>query len=144
MNAPQTPDDGGRIPQQAETTSTAHPLADRIVDQVEALVEEAETAGQPIEVDPFRKQLFELFVTAEGAGYVVDGGDPDLTSDGLCQTLAGRWGLKDAAQESFTSQTRMHEQHVQKMRSLWSVMRMWMEWSYAWERWPEFHSKDAE
>ena len=26
-----------------------------------------------------------------------------------------------------------------KMRLLWSVMRMWMEWDYAWERWDEFH-----
>ncbi|MEW4529885.1 MAG: hypothetical protein ACF8PG_13980 [Maioricimonas sp. JB045] len=138
-----TPDDG-RIPAETAENSPKHPLAEQIVDQVEALVAEAETAGQPIEVDPYRKQLFELFVTAEGAGYVVDGGDPDLTSDGLCQLLAGRWGLKDAAQESFASQTRLHEQHLQKMRSLWSVMRMWMEWAYAWERWPEFHAKDAD
>ena len=26
-----------------------------------------------------------------------------------------------------------------QMRSLWSVMRMWMEWTYAWDRWVEFH-----
>lgn len=85
-----TPDDG-RIPAETAENSPKHPLAEQIVDQVEALVAEAETAGQPIEVDPYRKQLFELFVTAEGAGYVVDGGDPDLTSDGSasCWPVAG-------------------------------------------------------
>jgi len=25
------------------------------------------------------------------------------------------------------------------MRMLWSFLRMWMEWAYAWERWSEFH-----
>ena len=28
-------------------------------------------------------------------------------------------------------------------RLLWSVMRMWMEWDYAWERWEEFHRSQA-
>ena len=27
------------------------------------------------------------------------------------------------------------------MRLLWSVMRMWMEWTYAWQRWAEFHQE---
>jgi hypothetical protein len=29
--------------------------------------------------------------------------------------------------------------HMNRMRSLWSMMRMWMEWTYAWDRWEEFH-----
>ena len=33
--------------------------------------------------------------------------------------------------------------HLQKMRSLWSIMRMWMEWTYAWQRWPEFHRAEG-
>jgi hypothetical protein len=36
-------------------------------------------------------------------------------------------------------QTRMPADQLAKMRLLWSVMRMWMEWDYAWERWDEFH-----
>ena len=33
----------------------------------------------------------------------------------------------------------MPADQLAKMRLLWSVMRMWMEWDYAWERWAEFH-----
>jgi hypothetical protein len=47
--------------------------------------------------------------------------------------------LADAAQNSHGQQEKMAPKHVGKMRLLWSLMRMWMEWTYAWERWPEFH-----
>ena len=63
----------------------------------------------------------------------------DLTADGLCRTLAERWNLADATRESFSNQTRLPKEHLARMRLLWSVMRMWMEWTYAWQRWPEFH-----
>jgi len=116
-------------------------LADRILDRIEALIFEAEQTTKPLELDPYRGQLFELFVTANGAGYTRDGSDPDLSADGLCRALGTRWGLANAARESLTQQTRMPQEHLSKMRLLWSVMRMWMEWDYAWERWDEFHNR---
>ncbi len=122
-------------------TSTRQLLANGIVDRVEAVVTGAQEADKPIEIDPYRGQLFELFVTAEGAGYLDEDGDPDadLTSDGLCRALAQRWGLADATRASLEQQTRLPPQELARMRLLWSVMRMWMEWSYAWQRWSEFH-----
>jgi hypothetical protein len=83
--------------------------------------------------------LFESFVTANAAGMAREGADPDLTSDGLCRRLAERWGLRAATEDSVRSQSRLPPDQLARMRSLWSVMRMWMEWTYAWERWPEFH-----
>ncbi len=115
--------------------------ADRILDRIEALICEAEQTTKPLELDPYRSQLFELFVTANGAGYTQDDSDPDLSADGLCRALGARWGLANAARESLTHQTRMPQEHLSKMRLLWSVMRMWMEWDYAWERWEEFHNR---
>lgn len=116
-------------------------LSDRILDRIEALILEAEKATRPLEVDPFRGQLFELFVTANGAGLMQEGAEADLSADGLCRLLGARWGLADAARESVSQQTRMPVEHLAKMRLLWSVMRMWMEWDYAWQRWDEFHKK---
>jgi hypothetical protein len=123
----------------ANPASLGQFLASGIVDRVETLLAEAEAAGKPLEVDPYRGQLFELFVTAEGAGYLQEGSEPDLSSDGLCRILAQRWGLADAARESFAHQTKLPSADLAKMRLLWSVMRMWMEWTYAWSRWSEFH-----
>ena len=70
-------------------SSVGESLASGIVDRVEALLVEADASRKPIEVDPYRGQLFELFVTAEGAGYLREGSDPDLSSDGLCRALSG-------------------------------------------------------
>lgn len=123
------------------TTERDQSLADQILSQVEALILESEQNQKPLEIEPFRSQLFELFVTAQGAGYVVDDANPDLTADGLCQALATRWGLRDAAQSSVRDQSRLPQEHMARMRSLWSVMRMWMEWTYAWSRWEEFHQR---
>ena len=53
--------------------------------------------------------------------------------------MAVRWNLADPTREAFASQRKLPPEHLARMRLLWSVMRMWMEWSYAWERWPEFH-----
>lgn len=122
----------------------ASQLADRIIDRVEALILEAEQTTKPLELDPYRGQLFELFVTANGAGYTKEGAPEDLSADGLCRQLGARWNLASAARESVSAQTRIPQEHLSKMRLLWSVMRMWMEWDYAWERWGEFHSKPAE
>ena len=124
-----------------EQTSVGASLAEMIVDRVEELCLQAERAGRPLEVDPYRGQLFELFVTAHGAGLVGEDAEPDLTADGLCRALGERWGLADAARQSVESQRRLPPEHLARMRVMWSVMRMWMEWAYAWERWGEFHGE---
>lgn len=116
-------------------------LAQRVVDQVDGIITRAEAATKPLEIDPSHKELFELFVLAQGAGLTADGADPDLSADGLCRALSERWGLKSAAEQSLSTHSRMADDQLAKMRSLWSVMRMWMEWSYAWDRWAEFHTK---
>lgn len=122
-----------------ETGETVMDLAQRIVDQVDGIISRAEAGTKPLEIDPFRKQLFELFVVADGAGLTEDGADPDLSADGLCRNLSERWGLKSAAEQSLSHQSRLGDEQLARMRSLWSVMRMWMEWTYAWNRWNEFH-----
>ena len=114
-------------------------LASRILDRVEELILMAERETKPMELDPLRGELFELFVTANGAGYTTENSDPDLSADGLCRTLGLRWGLASAAKNAIESSGRMSAEQLSKMRLLWSVMRMWMEWSYAWDRWSEFH-----
>ena len=124
----------------SHTLSTATELAAQIIDEVDRLVKQAEESGEPLEVDPARTRLFELFVTAHGAGYLDEESQPDLTADGLCAALSERWGLRNAARESTANQSRMPPEQLVKMRHLWSVMRMWMEGTYAWSRWDEFHS----
>jgi hypothetical protein len=124
-------------------------VADDILNGVEILLMEARGSTQPLEVDPCRSRLFEMFVTADGAQLVRDDresglseetDDPtDLSADGICRSLARRWGLDMAARESTASQSRLPPEQLEQMRLLWSVMRMWMEWSYAWRRWEEFH-----
>ncbi len=122
-------------------TSTAPDgsLAATIVDGVDALICDAEQGRKPLEIDPCRARLFELFVTADAAGLVTEDADPDLTADGLCRVLSERWGLRTAAEASFRAEAKMPADQLARMRSLWSLMRMWMEWTYAWRRWPEFH-----
>jgi hypothetical protein len=118
---------------------TERDLASNLLNRIDQLIQSAERQKKPLEVDPFRAQLFELFVTAEAAGYVIDADGTELTADGLCRQLAERWGLRAATEESVRGQTRLPPEQLARMRSLWSVMRMWMEWTYAWHRWPEFH-----
>ena len=112
---------------------------ERIINQVDAIISHCEENRKPLEVDPARSQLFDLFAEAEQAGMIGEDATPDLSENALCQALSSRWGLHEAAQQSVVQQSRLHEPQLTKMRSLWSVMRMWMEWSYAWERWKEFH-----
>ena len=116
-------------------------LHQQILNQIDSIISDCEANRKPLEIDPARNQLFSLFVTAEAAGCVTEGASVDLTADGICQALSQRWGLQQAAQESVINQSRLNAEQLVKMRSLWSVMRMWMEWSYAWERWPEFHEQ---
>ena len=117
-------------------------LATRILDRIEELILIAERETKPLELDPIRGELFELFVTANGAGYTSEDSNPDLSADGLCRTLGSRWGLASAAKSAIESSGRMSSDQLSKMRLLWSVMRMWMEWTYAWDRWTEFHQND--
>jgi hypothetical protein len=127
-----------------ESIDTAASLDAEIVRRIEEIAREAERNARPLEVDPYRGQLFELFVTAEGAGFLDDDSPVDLSADGLCRRLATRFGLRDAATASVERNVRLPEPHLSRMRLLWSIMRMWMEWTYAWQRWPEFHSGERE
>jgi hypothetical protein len=121
-----------------EQTSVSSTLAGGIVARVEALLLDAERNTKPLELEPFRGQLFELFVTAEAAGFLDEDADPDLSADGLCRALSQRWHLADVTKDSLAHQTKLPPAHLSKLRMLWSMMRMWMEWTYAWSRWREF------
>jgi len=114
-------------------------LADDIISRVDELLQQALQHNKPLEVDPARGRLFELFVTAEGAGYLQEDASLNLTADAFCKVLAARWGLDAAAQESVARQAQIPSENLAQMRTLWSFLRMWMEWTYAWERWGEFH-----
>ena len=72
-----------------------------------ALITEAEKQAKPLELDPFRGQLFEAFVMADAAGYLGEEAPFDLSADGLCRALAEQWGLGDATREAFTNQTKL-------------------------------------
>jgi len=122
-----------------DTQSALGAIAEGIIAGIDSVVQEAEQGTQPLELDPHRSKLFEFFVTADAAGYLSEDSNPDLSSDALCHLLAQRWGLADAARSSVAEQTRLPPEQLNRMRMLWSVMRMWMEWTYAWQRWSEFH-----
>ncbi len=127
-----------------------------IVDVIENLIREAQQETRPLEVDPGRGELFECFVQAEQQGLIPNdaesaaaGTDDEaedylLSPDLLCRQLARRWGLDMAAREAQAMQTRLPADQLERMRLLWSVMRMWMEWKYAWQRWPEHHTAAEE
>lgn len=123
----------------SQKTSIDHSLAEEIINQVESIVNEAEAATKPLEIDPFRFQLFELFVLAEASGGVDEDAHPDLSADGIGRVLSQRWDLASVTQDAFVQRSKLPAAHLAKMRLLWSFMRMWMEWSYAWQRWHEFH-----
>jgi hypothetical protein len=124
-----------------EPTTQGEQLVDTILRAIEELLREAAAEEKPLEVEPWRGRLFELFVTAHGAGYLEDDPDPeeDLSAETICREIGQRWGLTDAARESVVQQQKLPPRELSKMRLLWSLMRMWMEWTYAWQRWPEFH-----
>jgi hypothetical protein len=124
----------------------------QILSTVETMIAEAQDATRPLELEPYRSQLFAAFASAEAAGLIpresetaayddLEEYDPELrlNADTLCRLLARRWGLDMAAREAQAMQTRLPADQLERMRLLWSVMRMWMEWSYAWQRWAEYH-----
>lgn len=114
-------------------------LQSRVIDAVDRIVVDAERESRPLELNPARQELFALFAEVEAAGCLEEGADLDLSSEALCRLLGERWGLKDAARDSVEQQSKLPSGHLSRMRSLWSLMRMWMEWTYAWQRWSDFH-----
>jgi hypothetical protein len=121
--------------------TSSHSLADEIVVRLDDLISDAERKTKPLEVAPYRDQLFELFVVADASGLMAEGSTPDLSPDGVSRALAQRWGLAAAATSSHLTQSKLSPEHLSKMRLLWSFLRMWMEWQYAWKRWPEFRGE---
>lgn len=118
---------------------TPQSLADRLLVRLITLLNDADAQTKPLEHDPFRGQLFELFVTAEGAGYLRDDATSDFRPEHLVRTLGERWGLTQAAKDATEGQSALAQDNLRKMRLLWSLSRMWIEWDYAWRRWDEFH-----
>ncbi|QDT37090.1 hypothetical protein [Stratiformator vulcanicus] len=116
-------------------------MARQVLDRIESILLEAESEEKPLEIEPFRGRLFELFVIADGGGFLKEDAEVDLTADGICRELGERWGLAEATAQSTANQQKLASEHVARMRLLWSMMRMWMEWDYAWKRWPEFRSE---
>lgn len=118
-------------------------LRQRILDRIDDIIQECESRSRPLEVEPWKGQLFELFVTADGAGCLSEESDCNLSADAICQSLAHRWGLKSAAESWVQQNGQLPPAQLSRMRSLWSVLRMWMEWTYAWRRWEEFHTGNS-
>lgn len=121
-----------------DPTTTRSSLIEKLLDEIEEICLKSEEADRPLELEPAREQLFQLFVMAEGAG-LLEEEEPVLGAEDLCAELADRWQLAAATRESFFSQQKLPPEQLSKMRLLWSLMRMWMEWTYAWHRWSEFH-----
>lgn len=124
-------------------SSASRDLANDIIRRVANVVNEAEAETKPLELDPYRGQLFELFVMADAAGFISEEAEIDLSADNLCRELASLWGLTDATQDAMTAQSKIPPEQLSKLRTLWSVLRLWMEWDYAWKRWEEFHPRDG-
>jgi len=120
----------------------AEVLASDIVARVESLLLDAERTTRPLELAPYREQLFELFVMAEASGFLAEDAEPDLTADAISHRLAQKWELASVAQDSIERQEKLSSESLGRLRMLWSFLRMWMEWTYAWGRWSEFHEGD--
>lgn len=118
-------------------------LIEHVASRLQEIVDEAEANTKPLEMEPYRGRLFELFVLANGAGLTDEELEPNLTSDAVARLLAERWGLRQEVSSSAESAKAISNDGVAKMRLLWSLLRMWMEWCYAWDRWAEFHDEAA-
>lgn len=120
-------------------SALAHDLIERIDDVLQAAV----ASGQPLELDPQRAQLFELFVMCDAAGFLEPGAEQDLTCDGIARELAVRWDLARNLGGALPEPGSVEPAKLRPLRLLWSFMRMWMEWTYAWQRWEEFHQASS-
>ncbi|MGQ0633288.1 MAG: hypothetical protein ACT4QC_01650 [Planctomycetaceae bacterium] len=125
------------VAQKSDTPAAS--LAGDLVDQVEDLLLAVERSGQPLEVDPHRSRLFELFVMADAGGFLAEEATHDLSCDGVGRELAARWDLARNITPDATNLGALPAGQLSKLRLLWAFMRMWMEWTYAWQRWDEFH-----
>src|SRR5258707_10288761 len=77
----------------AENLSPGEALARDLVSRIDDVLQGAAASGQPLELDPSRSRLFELFVLAEATGFLEEGAEHDLTCDGVARDLAARWNL---------------------------------------------------
>ena len=111
--------------------------AEEIISRIQVLTEAALEAAQPLETEPTRGKLFELFAVASASGLTSEG--QPLCPDELTRALGQRWGLDQSAQQSIAAQQKLSDGDLAKMRALWATLRLWMEWDYAWSRWDEFH-----
>jgi len=127
----------------SQNTSPGATLARDLIDQIEEVLNDSAVKTQPIELDPYRARLFELFVMAEATGFVEEGSQPDLSCDGVARDLAARWNLARNLGGGLSQPSALPPEQLSRLRLLWSFMRMWMEWSYAWKRWDEFHGPSA-
>ena len=123
----------------AKTISPGKALAHDLIDRIDDLLQRATASGQPIEIDPHRSQMFELFVMSEATGFLEEGADEDLSCDGVARNLADRWNLAQNLGGGLSQAASLPPEQLSRLRLLWSFMRMWMEWTYAWQRWDEFH-----
>jgi hypothetical protein len=110
-----------------------------ITSGIAELLATAERDGGPLELDPYRSKLFDLFVMADATGFLVEGAEFDLTCDGVARELAVRWDLaRRLASEGDQAKTPDPEQ-LKRLKLLRSFIGLWHEWTYAWQRWSEFH-----
>src|SRR5262249_7707624 len=130
--------------QVAESRSPGEALARDLIERIDELLQCAKVSGQPIELDPLRSQLFELFLMSEATGFLEEGAAEDLWCDGVARALAERWNLaRHLGDGGLAQAASLPPEQLSRLRLLWSFMRMWMEWTYAWKRWEEFHKPDA-
>lgn len=129
---------------QTGTPVSQSSLSQAVVGQIQTIIEEAENETRPLELEPFRGRLFELFVVADGAGLLDEKLEPNLTSDEIAKILADRWQLRDSEAVAKLAAGNLADENLSRMRLLWSFLRMWMEWTYAWQRWNEFHEDDRQ
>ena len=113
-------------------------FAQDLIDRIEELILRAETEAVPLEIDPQRPELFQMFAEAEAAGFFADDSHIDVSCDAIARELAGRWKLRDLG-KAIAQPNLLPPTQLKRLRVLWSFMRLWMEWSYAWQRWHEFH-----
>ncbi len=129
------------LPSSEELRTERESLVQKLVIRIEGIITAAGEETRPLEVEPYRGNLFEVFATAERAG-LLTAEEPNLTSETMTRILAGRWKLKEVV-EMAGKQSPESDDHLRKMQLLWSILRMWMEWTYAWDRWAEFHDNKA-
>lgn len=117
---------------------------DEVIQRVDGILQRSLQNSAPLEVDPARTELFTVFASCHAAGWLREDAAVDLTADEFCRELARRWGLDIAAQQSVTRNEKIPPEHVHRMRLLWSFLRMWMEWTYAWDHWAEWHAAEGQ